>query len=106
MPVGLSPGTAPPIKSESVAISNTYPKFVNNLLAACCSRQTLLASAPISLTNRSLSRSILAGGEGKSSIHRHAFSCFAIEVSAKVEVISLGRTVRMTLRPLTFGTRG
>ena len=103
MPIGLSPGTAPLIKSESVAISTSYPKFVNNLLAAkhCWRRR------PISLTNRSVSRSILAGGEGKSSIHRHAFSCFALEVSAKVEVISLGRTVRMTLRPLrTFGTRG
>ena len=34
MSIGLSPGTAPLIKSESVAISTSYPKFVNNLLAA------------------------------------------------------------------------
>jgi hypothetical protein len=27
MPVGLSPGTAPPIKFESVAISTSYPKL-------------------------------------------------------------------------------
>ena len=27
MPVGLSPKTAPPIKSESVAISSTYPNL-------------------------------------------------------------------------------
>ena len=51
MPVGPSSRAAPPIRFESVAISTSYPKFVNNLLAAkhCQGR------GPISLTSRSLS---------------------------------------------------
>ena len=81
MPVGPSPRAAPPIRFESVAISTSYPKFVNNLLAAkhCQGRR------PISLTSRSLSRTILASAEGKSSIHRHAFSRFELEVSLKLK---------------------
>ena len=74
MPVSPSPKTAPPIKSETVAISTSYPNVVNNLIAAkhCRGRQ------PISPTTGSLSRPVPAGAEGKSPIHRHAFSRFAL----------------------------
>ena len=93
---------APPIRFESVAISTSYP----TLSTIFSPLNTARGGGPSPLTSRSLSRTILASAEGKSFIHRHAFSRFELEVSAKVEVISLSRIVRMTVRFLKVRTRG
>jgi hypothetical protein len=55
MPVGLSPNTAPTIKSKSVGNIRQLLQLVNNLLAAKHRR----IKRPISLTTRSLSRPAL-----------------------------------------------
>lgn len=41
MPVCLSPGAIPPIKSNGVAISNSFPTCHNLLAAKCCWRSYL-----------------------------------------------------------------
>ena len=102
MPVGPSPRAAPPIRFESVAISTSYP----TLSTIFSPLNTARGGGPIPLTSRSLCRTILASAEGKSSIHRHAFSRFEARGLAKVEVISLSRIVRMTVRFLKVRTRG
>ena len=58
------PKTAPPIKSESLEISTSLPQLVNVLLTTkrCRGRRRIF------LTNRSVYRPTLAGGEGLSGI--------------------------------------
>ena len=74
MPVGLSSQDGSTNQIRIGCNIHLVPRVVNNLIAAkhCRGRR------PISLTTGGLSRSALAGAEGKSPIHRHAFSRFAL----------------------------
>ena len=104
MPVGLSPKTSPPIKSESVAISAKYP----NLSTFCWPPKHRRVRRPISLTTRSLSRLTLAGAKVETSIHGHSYTRVSRSgvVSPEIEVSSQGWTVRITVRALRVESRG
>jgi hypothetical protein len=74
MPVGLSPKDGSTNEIRIGCNIHQLPQRVSILLTA----KRCLVWPPISLTTRSLSRSALAGAEGKSPVHRHAFARFAL----------------------------
>ena len=81
MPVGPSPGRL----HQSNPNRLQYPPATPSLSTIFYAAKHCRRRRPISLTSRSLSRAILASAEGKSSIHRHAFSRFELEVSLKLK---------------------
>ena len=103
MPVSPSPKTAPPIKSETVAISTSYPN-VSTILSP---PNTAGGGSPSPQQPAAyLGRCPLAPRVNPPSTDTPSRASRSGVVSTGVEVSSCGRTVRMMVRPLRVRTGG